>query len=345
MSGETEKPVRCWLDGCFDLMHWGHANAIRQAFLSVGRPCQIVVGVHSDAEIERQKGPCIMKEQERYAAVRACRWVDEVVEDVPYSPTPELLVKHHIDLVVHGDDVVVDASGAGCYDAIMKAGVKFHTVPRTDGVSTTDLISRMLNPEMMDHFAGVRRSMLTARKVREFTAKCRAPTAEDKIVYVDGDFDLFHVGHSELFRKAKELGTFLIVGVHDDEICRKRHGRNYPIMNLHERVLGVLSCRYVDDVVIGAPWEVTKDMVTMLHASVVVHGKTPIEKISIGSDNHVVEDPYREVKEAGLFVEIESGQTVTALEIVDRVNKQHAVFEARNKKKAEKDVNMPTCVH
>ena len=32
-------------------------------------------------------------------------------------------------------------------------------------------------------------------------------------------------------------------------------------MNLHERSLSVLACRYVDEVIIGAPWEVTKDMV------------------------------------------------------------------------------------
>lgn len=32
-------------------------------------------------------------------------------------------------------------------------------------------------------------------------------------------------------------------------------------MNLHERSLSVLGCRYVDEVIIGAPWEVTKDMV------------------------------------------------------------------------------------
>lgn len=34
-------------------------------------------------------------------------------------------------------------------------------------------------------------------------------------------------------------------------------------MNLHERSLSVLACRYVDEVIIGAPWEVTKDMVSM----------------------------------------------------------------------------------
>jgi ethanolamine-phosphate cytidylyltransferase len=33
-------------------------------------------------------------------------------------------------------------------------------------------------------------------------------------------------------------------------------------MNLHERSLSVLACRYVDEVIIGAPWDVSKDMVS-----------------------------------------------------------------------------------
>lgn len=35
-------------------------------------------------------------------------------------------------------------------------------------------------------------------------------------------------------------------------------------MHLHERSLSVLACRYVDEVIIGAPWEITKDMVLHL---------------------------------------------------------------------------------
>ena len=38
-------------------------------------------------------------------------------------------------------------------------------------------------------------------------------------------------------------------------------------MNLHERSLSVLACRYVDEVIIGAPWAVTKDMVCTLRAT------------------------------------------------------------------------------
>lgn len=193
-----DRPVRIWLDGCFDMMHWGHANAIRQARVTVGEPCYVLVGIHSDAEIERQKGPCIMNERERYAAARACRWVDEVVEDVPYSPTPEILTRHRVDLVIHGDDAVVDANGKGCYDDIIAAGIRFQTVKRTDGVSTTDLIARMLDPTIMDHFFGLKRAMLTSQRVSQFAATCRPPRDDDVIVYVDGGFDLFSLFHSHL---------------------------------------------------------------------------------------------------------------------------------------------------
>ena len=43
-------------------------------------------------------------------------------------------------------------------------------------------------------------------------------------------------------------------------------GPHRPIMNLHERSLSVLACRYVDEVIIGAPWEVSKDMVSVIFA-------------------------------------------------------------------------------
>lgn len=54
---------KVWADGCFDLMHYGHANALRQA-REFGD--YLVVGVHSDEEIRKNKGPPVMTEQERY---------------------------------------------------------------------------------------------------------------------------------------------------------------------------------------------------------------------------------------------------------------------------------------
>jgi len=58
-----KRPVRVYMDGCFDLMHYGHANALRQA-KSLGD--QLVVGVVSDEEIVRNKGPPVLSMEERY---------------------------------------------------------------------------------------------------------------------------------------------------------------------------------------------------------------------------------------------------------------------------------------
>jgi len=67
--------------------------------------------------------------------------------------------------------------------------------------------------------------------------------ANDKIIYVAGAFDLFHVGHLDFLEKARAEGDYLIVGLHTDPIVNRYKGSNYPIMNLHERVLSVLACK------------------------------------------------------------------------------------------------------
>lgn len=59
------------MDGAFDLTHFGHANAFRQA-RELG--CWLIVGVNSDASIAACKGtPPLMSESERIAVVRGCR--------------------------------------------------------------------------------------------------------------------------------------------------------------------------------------------------------------------------------------------------------------------------------
>lgn len=67
-------------------------------------------------------------------------------------------------------------------------------------------------------------------------------------MYCDGAFDMFHIGHASTLEKAKALGSFLIVGVHDDETVNRVKGANYPIATLHERVLCVCACKHVDEV-------------------------------------------------------------------------------------------------
>lgn len=59
---KKNKPIRVYMDGCFDMMHYGHCNALRQA-RALGD--QLVVGVVSDAEITVNKGPPVTPLKER----------------------------------------------------------------------------------------------------------------------------------------------------------------------------------------------------------------------------------------------------------------------------------------
>jgi glycerol-3-phosphate cytidylyltransferase len=68
------------------------------------------------------------------------------------------------------------------------------------------------------------------------------------IGYTTGVFDMFHAGHLNVLRRARERCDYLIVGVTTDDLVEQRKGRR-PIVPLLERMEVVQNLRYVDDVV------------------------------------------------------------------------------------------------
>jgi len=51
----------------------------------------LVVGVNSDADLLKNKGPTVLNCKERADILRACKWVDEVAEDTEYTVSVETL--------------------------------------------------------------------------------------------------------------------------------------------------------------------------------------------------------------------------------------------------------------
>ena len=69
-----------------------------------------------------------------------------------------------------------------------------------------------------------------------------------KVGYTTGVFDLFHIGHLNILRRAKELCDCLIVGVSTDE-CVRAYKHKTPVIPFEQRLEIVQAIRYVDQVV------------------------------------------------------------------------------------------------
>ena len=92
------------------------------------------------------------------------------------------------------------------------------------------------------------------------------------IGYTTGVYDMFHIGHLNVLRRAKEQCDFLIVGVSTDELVQKDKGKT-PVIPYAERAEIVSAIKYVDKVV---P-QPDKDKVAAWH-------RHKFNKMFVGSD-------------------------------------------------------------
>lgn len=249
---------RVWIDGCFDFTHHGHAGAILQARQTIeGDGGTLICGVHNDKDIEINKGtPPVMTSRERYEHTRANRWCSEVVEDAPYVTQPAWLDRYGCRYVVHGDDITLDADGNDCYQEMKDMG-RFREVRRTNGVSTTEIIHRILTNatgfserpslETLQRYSSGPDGHSVHCYVFQGTLAQAVVEGDfdlhpEELVLVRSTFDLFHMGHIDQLARAKSLEKKRVIAVvQDSPDC---------IMSPKERALSVLSCRHVDGIIL-----------------------------------------------------------------------------------------------
>ena len=135
----TERQTIVFSNGCFDIIHPGHAQYLAAAAALGSR---LVIGVNTDDSVKRLKGAArpVISENERCLLLASFQFVDAVClfdEDTPLE-----LIKSIIpDVLVKGKDYTIDQIVGA--DVVLQHGGKVETIELVEGFSTSSLIEKI----------------------------------------------------------------------------------------------------------------------------------------------------------------------------------------------------------
>jgi len=125
-------------NGCFDILHTGHVQLLKECKKLAGDNGKVIVGLNSDASVKKLKGESrpVNDQESRKLLLESLRFVDEVI--VFEEETPELLIeKIRPDILVKGGDYSIDQIVGKQY------AKKVVVFPYVDGKSTTNTIEKL----------------------------------------------------------------------------------------------------------------------------------------------------------------------------------------------------------
>ena len=131
-------------------------------------------------------------------------------------------------------------------------------------------------------------------------------------VFVNGSFDLLHIGHLDLLKYSKSLGNHLHVALDSDRRISEKKGSDRPINNVINRTQLMSSIRYVDSVSIFDTDKELEETIKNYSPDIMVVGSDWKDKIVIGS----------QYSKSVLFFDRINNESTTAT-IENYVNRRH----------------------
>jgi D-beta-D-heptose 7-phosphate kinase/D-beta-D-heptose 1-phosphate adenosyltransferase len=106
-----------------------------------------------------------------------------------------------------------------------------------------------------------------------------------KKIWVNGTFDVLHVGHIALLKEAASLGDYLVVGIDSDERVKELKGNDRPINKVEDRVTMLEAIRYINEVVVFRNDYELSEWIKFKEIDIMLIGDDYKNKKVIGSEN------------------------------------------------------------
>lgn len=244
-----EKKIIGYTTGVYDMFHIGHLNILEKA----KSMCDyLIVGVSTDELVQKEKNKTpVISYAERAEIVGSIRYVDQVVPQENKNKK-EAWEKFHFDKMFVASDWQGTPQWKKIEEEFRPLGVEIVYLQHTDGISSTQLTA------------------FIKKELEEINAIHSNGRWYGSIGYTTGVFDLFHIGHLNILRRAKERCDKLIVGVSIDEnVMSYKHKK--PVVPFDERIRIIKAVKYVDYVVEQADMDKFKAW-EKLHYNVMFHG-------------------------------------------------------------------------
>ena len=138
-----------------------------------------------------------------------------------------------------------------------------------------------------------------------------------KRIYIDGIFDLFHRGHLESLKQAKNIDKdiYLIVGIIDDETASGY--KRKPIINQFDRAEIIKNIKIVDEIIESAPLVITREFIEENNIDLVVHG------FANDNDWEKQKDFFKYLIENNKFKKINYYDKISTTDIINNIKRNY----------------------
>lgn len=209
--------------GVFDMFNIGHLNILRKA----KEMCDyLIVGVTSDILFQQRRNKLpIINEDDRMAIVDAIRFVDKVMLQSNINELEDV-IRLNVDVVFVGYDHIDLDEFERHEHRFAEVGCFVEHIDSLDNISVAVLQESLFRVDKV-HISG----------------ECKYGLG-----YTTGVFDMFHRGHLNLIKRAKEQSDYLVVGVSTDKNVHD-YKHKIPTIPYEDRAAIVASIKYVDAIV------------------------------------------------------------------------------------------------